>query len=95
MLDNILFVTTNCKLAMTLSSTWCHFLFSVFFGLSSIASKKFLILKMATDDTYFQSELGWSVRGSLGWTKTVGGLNWRMPDRLGCDKVAATLICGL
>ena len=47
MLDNILFVTTDCKLVMTLSFTWGHILFSVFFGLSPIASKKFLILKMA------------------------------------------------
>ena len=35
------------------------------------------------DDASFQPELGWSVWGSLGWTKTTGGLNWRMPDRLG------------
>ena len=33
------------------------------------------------------------MKGSFGWTKTVGGLNWRMPDHLGCDKVAATLTC--
>ena len=27
--------------------------------------------------------------GSLGWTKTTGGLNWRMPDRLGWSRTAA------
>ena len=37
-----------------------------------------------TDDAYFQPELGWNVWGSLDWTKTADGLNWRMPDRLGC-----------
>ena len=37
------------------------------------------------DDACFRQELGWSVWGSLGWTKTAGGLNWRMPDRLGCE----------
>ena len=35
-----------------------------------------------TDDALFQPELGWSVWRSLGWTKTVDGLNWRMLDRL-------------
>ena len=35
------------------------------------------------DDAFFQPELGWSVWGSVGWTKTAGGLNWRMPNRLG------------
>ena len=39
-------------------------------------------LKMKSNDAFFQPELGWSVWGSLGWTKTAGGLNWRMPDRL-------------
>ena len=43
----------------------------------------------------FQSELVWSVWGSLGWTKTADGLNWRMPDCLGWDKIAATLTYGL
>ena len=27
------------------------------------------------DDVYFQSELGWSVKGVLDWTKIVGGQN--------------------
>ena len=48
-----------------------------------------------TDDAFFQPELGWSVWGSLGWTKTTGGMNWRMPDRLGCGRIAAMLTCGL
>ena len=39
------------------------------------------------DDAFFQPELGWSVWGSLGWTKTVGGLNWRMPDRLAVERL--------
>ena len=30
-----------------------------------------------TDDAFFQQELGWSVEGSLGWTRIVG--------RLGCS----------
>ena len=47
------------------------------------------------DDAFFQPELGWSVWGSLGWTKTAGELNWRMPNRLGCGKIAAMLTCGL
>ena len=47
-----------------------------------------------TDDAFFQPELGWSVWGSLDWTKTVGGLNWRMSGRLGCGKVAAMLTYG-
>ena len=50
-------------------------------------------LNLTIDDAYFQPELGWSVWGSLGWTKTAGGLNWRTLDRLGCDKAAATLTC--
>ena len=45
-----------------------------------------------TDDAFFQPELGWSVRGSLGWTKIAGGLNWRMLDRLGWGRTAAMLI---
>ena len=36
-----------------------------------------------TDDAFFQPELGWSVWGSLDWTKTMGRLNWKMLDRLG------------
>ena len=47
------------------------------------------------DHAFFQPELGWSMWGSLGWTKTAGGLNWRMPDRLGCGRIAAMLTCGL
>ena len=47
------------------------------------------------DDAFFQPELGWNVRRSLGWTKTVGGLNWRMPDRLSCGRIATMLIRGL
>ena len=43
----------------------------------------------------FQPELGWSMWGSLGWTKTADGLNWRMPDRLGWGRIAAMLTCGL
>ena len=38
---------------------------------------------ITVDDAFFRQELGWSVWGSLGWTKTTGGLNWRMPDRMG------------
>ena len=48
-----------------------------------------------TDDALFQPELGWSVWGSLGWTKITDGLNWRIPDRLGWDRIAAMLTCGL
>ena len=48
-----------------------------------------------TDDAFFQPGLGWSVWGSLDWTKTTGGLNWRMPDCLGLGKIAATLTYGL
>ena len=42
---------------------------------------------------FFQPELGWSVWGSLGWTKTADGLNWRMLDRfgLGYDRCNAGL----
>ena len=32
---------------------------------------------------YSQQELGWSVWGSLGWTKIARGWNWRMLDRPG------------
>ena len=42
-----------------------------------------------------RQELGWSVRGSLGWTKEASGWNWRMPDRLWRGRIAAMLICGL
>ena len=45
-----------------------------------------------TDDAFFQPELGWSAWGSLGWTKTADGLNWRMPDRLGSGRIAAMLV---
>ena len=44
----------------------------------------FELKTIVTDDACFRQELGWSVWGSLGWAKTAGGLNWRMPDRLGC-----------
>ena len=42
--------------------------------------KKYIItkkieLKTRSDDAFFQPELGWSVWGSLGWTKTADGLN--------------------
>ena len=30
---------------------------------------------LSFDDAFFQLELGWSVWGSLGWTKIAGGLN--------------------
>ena len=43
----------------------------------------------------FQPELGLSVWGSLGWTKTADGLNWRMTDRLGWGRIAVMLTCGL
>ena len=33
--------------------------------------------------------------GSLGWTKTTDGLNWKMSDRLGWGRIAAMLIYGL
>ena len=49
-------------------------------------------MKIGNDDAFFQPELGWSVWGSLGWTKTVDGLNWRMPDRLGWGRIAAMLL---
>ena len=52
-------------------------------------------VNLEIDDAFFQQELGWSVWGSLGWTKTAGRLNWRMPDRLGCGRVVAALTCGL
>ena len=44
----------------------------------------YVLLTMVFDDAFFQPELGWSIWGSLGWTKSAGGLDWRMPDRLGC-----------
>ena len=31
-----------------------------------------------TDDAFFQQELGWSVEGSLGWTRIVGRLGCRL-----------------
>ena len=40
-------------------------------------------LNIVPDDAFFYPELGWSDWRSLGWTKTAGGLNWRMLDRLG------------
>ena len=51
-----------------------------------------MIVTLSYDDAFFQSELGWSVWGSLGWTKTADGLNWRTPDRLGWGRIAAMLI---
>ena len=30
--------------------------------------------------------------GSLGWTKAADGLNWRMSDRLGWDRITAMLV---
>ena len=45
-----------------------------------------------TDDAFFQPELGWSVWGSLGWTKTADGRNWRMLDRLGWGRIAVMLV---
>ena len=52
-------------------------------------------ISMKLDDAFFQPGLGWSVWGSLDWTKTTGGLNWRIPDRMGLGRIAATLTCGL
>ena len=43
----------------------------------------------------FSTETGLERMGSLGWTKTADGLNWRMLDRLGWGKIAAMLTCGL
>ena len=54
-----------------------------------------IIFSIDFDDAFFQPELGWSVWGSLGWTKTADGLNWRMPDRLGWGRITAMLTCGL
>ena len=48
----------------------------------------FLSLILNSDDAFFQPELGWSVWGSLDWTKAADGLNWRMPDRLGWGRIA-------
>ena len=45
-----------------------------------------------TDDAFFQPELGWGVWGSLSWTKTADGLNWRMLDRLGWGRIAVMLV---
>ena len=42
-----------------------------------------------------RQELGWSVRGSSGWTKETGRWNWRMPNRLWRGRIAAMLIGGL
>ena len=63
-------------------------------------SNKFLNLSIISliiifDDAFFHSELGWNVWGSLGWTKTAGGMNWRMSDRLGCGRITAMLTYGL
>ena len=67
-------------------------------SIPSVTEKSIIFVKelsfpqtAATDDVFFQPELGWSVWGSLGWTKTAGGLNWRMPDRLGRGRIAAML----
>ena len=51
--------------------------------------------KKQTDDAFFQPELGQSVWRSLGWTKTMGRLNWRILDRLGRGMVAAMLTGGI
>ena len=44
------------------------------------------------DDAFFQSELGWSMWGSLDWTKIADGLNWRMLDRFGWGRITAMLV---
>ena len=51
-----------------------------------------IFLIIIIDDAFFQSELGWSVWGSLGRTKTADGLNWRMLDCLGWGRIAAILV---
>ena len=43
----------------------------------------------------FSNGTGLERMGSLGWTKTVDGLNWRMLDRLGWGRIAAMLTCEL
>ena len=48
-----------------------------------------------TDDAFFQSELGWSVWGSLGRTWIDGGLVCRLLDRRGWSRIAAVLVCRL
>ena len=38
-----------------------------------IPQSKFLTFpRLGFDDAFFQQELGWSVEGSLGWTRIVG-----------------------
>ena len=44
--------------------------------------------------SFFNRNWARAYRGSLGWTKTAGGLNWRMSDRLGCGRIAALSTCG-
>ena len=65
----------------SLSSNSCPFIFLLLFILvsNSFNHEIFLLLMMP----FFQPELGWSVWGSLGWTKTADGLNWRMLDCFG------------
>ena len=52
-------------------------------------TEEFLQSQVGADDACFQPELGWSVWGSLGWTKMASGLNWRMPDRQGCSSAGS------
>ena len=80
------------------SSTWVmgtepvniSITFIMFMNISSLAQSSHLTLHQKIDsyifvhdDAFFQPELGWSVWGSLGWTESTGGLNRRMPGRLG------------
>ena len=54
-----------------------------------------LIPIICYDDAFFNRNWAGACGESLDWTKTTGGLNWRMPDRLGCGGIAAMLTCGL
>ena len=53
---------------------------------------KYIYIYIYIYDAFFQSELDWSLWGSLSWTKTADGLNWRMPDRSGRGRIAAMLV---
>ena len=57
--------------------------FSLDFYFISLKFFVFQFYKFICDDAFFQPELGWKLRASLGRTEIADGLNWRMPDRLG------------
>ena len=59
-----------------------HTTFKYFFMSFNLHFLDFIIY-FCFDDAFFQQKLGWSVKGSLGWTRIVGRLGCRLFELFG------------